>query len=169
MELLTIMESIAKLRKRLAKLDNFSGYAKKMNNGRYLLFESKDHYKILNYLEKMTSNLFDLFLKCEDDEYTDFFILAQMTMLEDIIKRFPLTKINVKLFNLFRSRDEYGDLFEAVFPTLYYYFILIHMFDEENSNYDKIMKKLYKKSSEVQEKFINLEEEIKKMLCLEDI
>ena len=43
MELFTIMESIAKLRKRLAKLDNFSGYAKKINNGRYLLFESKDH------------------------------------------------------------------------------------------------------------------------------
>ena len=55
-------------------------------------------YNILKYLEKMTSNLFDLFLKCEGDEYTDFFILAQMTMLEDIINRFPLTKINVKLF-----------------------------------------------------------------------
>ena len=67
------------------------------------------------------------------------------------------------------SRDEYGDLFEAVFPTLFYYFILIHMFDEENSNYDIITKKLDKMSSEVQEKFINLEEEIRKMLCLEDI
>ena len=47
MEILTIMDSIAKLRKRIAELDNVSGHIKKVNNGRYLIFESKAHYKII--------------------------------------------------------------------------------------------------------------------------
>ena len=40
MEIFTIMDSIAKLRKRIAKLDNVSGHIKKVSNGRYLIFES---------------------------------------------------------------------------------------------------------------------------------
>ena len=170
MELLTIMESIAKLRKRLAKLDNFSGYAKKVNNGGYLLFESKEHYKILKYLEKITFNLLNLLLKHEVDEHGDFFILAQIKIIEDFIKRFPLIKIDVKSFNLFRSREEYGDFFESIFPTLDYYFLTIHTFDfDENSNFNIIVKKLEKMSSEVEEKLINLKELISEMLSLIDI
>ena len=164
------MESIAKLRKRLAKLDNFSGYAKKINNGSYLLFESKEHYKILKYLEKITSILFNLILKQEDDEYTDFFILAQIKMMEDFIKRFPQIKINVKSFNLFRSRENNEDFFESLFPTIYYYFILIHIFDfDENSNINIITKKLEKMCSEVDETLTDLKVLISEMIGLIDI
>ena len=162
------MESIAKLRKRLAKLDNFSGYAKKINNGSYLLFESKEHYKKLKYLEKITSILFNIILKQEDDEYTDFFISAQIKMMEDFIKRFPQIKINVKSFNLFRSRENNEDFFESLFPTIYYYFILIHIFDfDENINI--ITKKLEKMSSEVDEKLTDLKVLISEMIGLIDI
>ena len=164
------MESIAKLRKRLARLDNFSGYAKKINNGGNLLFELKEHYKILKYLEKLTFNLFNLILKSEVDEYRDFFILAQIKMIEDFIKRFPQVKINVKSFNLFRCRENNEDFFESLFPTLYYYFILIHMFDfDENSDINIITKKLDKMSPEVEEKLINLKVLISEMISLIDI
>ena len=53
MEILTIMNSIAKLRKRITILDNVCGYKLKVSNGRYLIFESKVHYKIMKDLEKM--------------------------------------------------------------------------------------------------------------------
>ena len=147
MVILTIMESIAKLRKRIAELDNVSGYIKKVNNGRYLIFESKVHYKIIKYLEKMAFDFVNQVITCEADEYTDFFILAQMTTIENYMKRFPLSNLDVKSFDLFsRSEGEKGYVtpFEATFPTLDYYFRTDYFFVEENSNYKKIHEKIEK-------------------------
>ena len=167
------MESIAKLRKRIAELDNVSGHIKKVNKERYLIFESKVHYKIIKYLEKMAFDFVNQVIKCEIDEYTDFFILAQMSKIENYMKGFPLSNLDVKNFDLFsRSEGEKGYLtpFEATFPTLDYYFKTDYFFVEENSNYKKFMKKLKKmKSEEVQERFRKLKDEVHQFVGLEII
>ena len=102
MEILTIMDSIAKLRKRIAKLDNVCGHMKKVNNGRYLIFESKCHYKIIKYLEKMAFDFVNQVITCEVDEYTDFFILAQMTTIENYMERFSFIKNRCEKFRSFQ-------------------------------------------------------------------
>ena len=148
------MDSIAKLRKRIAKLDNVCGHIKKVNNGRYLIFESKCHYKIIKYLEKMAFDFVNQVMTCEVDEYTDFFILAQMTTIENYLKSFPLSKTNVKSFDLFsrsEGREGYVTPFEATFPTLDYFFKTDYLFDDEYSNYIIFMKRLKSlKTEEVQ-------------------
>ena len=168
MEILTIMESIAKLRKRIAELDNVSGHIKKVNKGRYLIFESKAHYKIIKYLEKMAFDFVKQVITCEVDEYTDFFILAQMTTIENVMKSFPLSETDEKSFDIFscsEGEEGYVTPFQATFPTLDYYF-----FVEENSNYKKFMKKLKKmKSEEVEERFRKLKDEVHEFVGLEII
>ena len=80
-------------------------------------------------------------IKCEVDEYTDFFILAQMTTIENFMKGFPLSNLDVKSFDLFsRSEGEKGYVtpFEATFPTLDYYFKTYYLFDEEYSNHNEL-------------------------------
>ena len=163
-KILTIMESIAKLRKRIAELDNVSSdHIKKVNNGRYLLFETKEHYKIIEYLEKMVFDFVNQVITCEVEDYTDFFILAQMSIIENYMKKFPLSNLHVKSFDIFsRSEGEevYVSPFEATFPTLDYYFKKYYFIVEENSNYKKLMKKLKKMKSEVEERFRKLKDEI---------
>ena len=146
---------------------------KKVNNGRYLIFESKVHYKIIKYLEKMAFDFVNQVLTCEADEYTDFFILAQMTTIENYMKRFPLSNLDVKSFDLFsRSEGEKGYVtpFEATFSTLDYYFRTDYFFVEENSNYKKFMKNLKKmKSEEVEERFRKLKDEVDEFVGVEII
>ena len=170
MILSTIMDSIAKLRKRIANLDNVCGYIIKVNNGRYFIFESKVHYKIINYLEKMAFDSVNQVLTCEVDEYMDFIILAHMTTIENYLKSFPLSKIDVKSFDLFsrsEGREGYVTPFEAKFPTLDYFFKTFYLFDEEYSNYKIFIKRL--KTEEVEERFRNLKEEVNQFVGIEYI
>ena len=164
MDLLTIMDSIAKLRKRIAKLDNVSGHIKKVNNGRYLIFESKNHYKITKYLEKLAFDFVNQVLSREVNEYLDFIIMQHIRLIENYIKCFPLSKIEVKSFDLFsrsEGREGYVTPFEATFPTLGY------LFDEEYSNYKIFMKRL--KTEEVEERFRILKEELFQFVGVEII
>ena len=90
----------------------------------------------------------------EVDKYTDFIILAHMTTIENYMKSFPLSKTDVKSFDLFsrsEGREGYVTPFEATFPTLDYFFRTDYLFDEEYSNYKIFMKRL--KTEEVEERF----------------
>ena len=170
MIILTIMDSIAKLRKRIANLDNVCGYIKKVNNGRYLIFESKVHYKIIKYLNKMAFDFVNQVLTRAVDKYMDFIISAHTTTIENYLKSFPLSEINVKSFDLFsrsEGREGYVTPFEATFPTLDCYLKTDYLFVEEYSNYKIFMKRL--KTEEMEERFRNLKEEVNQFVGIDYI
>ena len=152
--------------KRIAKFQKRCGYKLKVNNDKYLIFESKDHFKKTGELERMAFD-FVKHVLIGEDEYKDFVSLVHMLTTESYLISLPFSKIKIKLFDIFNDReDEVGYItpFESKFPTLDYFFKTLYLFDEEYSNYKLFMKKL--KTDEVEEKFRHFKEEINKFVVL---
>ena len=151
MEILTIMEM------RIAKFQNKRGHKVKVNDSKYLVFKSIDHFKKIEELERMVFDLvkYALFGEDEDKQYV---ILLRMLSIENYLKSLPLTKIKLfdENFDSYRDaieEEDYNCPFEMKFPTLGYFFMSIHLF-EEYSNYKLFTKKL--KTEEVKEKYRDL-------------
>ena len=153
MILSSIMDiSIAKLRKRIVMLENTSGYKLKVKDGRYLIFESKNHYIKTKELERKAFDFVNHVLS-DEDENKEYISLVHISTIESYLKCLPFSKINVKSFDLFcrsEGREDYVTPFESKFPTLNYFFKTYYLFDEEYSNYKIFMKKL--KTHKVEEK-----------------
>ena len=138
----------------------------KVNNDKYLIFESKDHFKKTEELERKAFDFVKHVLNGED-ENKDYISLVHILTIESYLISLPFSNIKIKLFDLFNNREDEEDYitpFESEFPTLDYFFKTFYLFDEEYSNYKLFMKKL--KTDEMEEKFRNLKEEINKFVVL---
>ena len=88
MELLTIMESIA-------KFNNKKYYKVKANESKYMLFKSRDDFEKIKELERM---VFDLVRSAISGKDKKEIILSRMKSIEKYLKTLKLKKSKSKSF-----------------------------------------------------------------------
>ena len=119
MDLFTIMDM------RIAKFQNERGYKVKVNDSKYLVFESRDHFKKIEELERRVFDLVKFALFGQDEDKKNV-ILLRMLSIEKYLKSLKFTKI--KLFDdkvdyySDAIDDDYDDPFEIKFPSLSCFF-----------------------------------------------
>ena len=130
----------------------------KVNESKYMLFKSRDHFKKIEELERMIFDLVRFALSGEDKKQI---ILSRMKSIEKYLKTLNLTKVKVKVFdknfdpfNGEPQPNDYDDAFEIMFSSLSYFLLTIHLFPPLCSNYNLFQRKL--KTEEMKEKFKDL-------------
>ena len=132
MEILTIMDM------RIAKFQNERGYKVKVNDSKYMVFKSRDHFKKIEELERKVFDLAKFALFGEDKDKQKV-VLIRMLSIEKYLKSLHFTKIKLfdENFDYFSDAidDDYDDPFEIKFPSLSYFLMTVHFFVDEYSNF----------------------------------
>ena len=151
MELLTIMESIA-------KFNNKKYYKVKANESKYMLFKSRDDFEKIEELEIMVFDLVRFAISGKDKKEI---ILSRMKSIEKYLKTLKLQKVKVRVFD--KNYDSlkgkpkpngYDDAFDIMFSSLSYFFCTVHLFSPPCSNWNLFYRKL--ETEEMKEKFKDL-------------
>ena len=139
----TIME------KRFAKFLQIEGYKLKVNENKYILFKSKQHFENIDALERKLFDLVNYALFGEDEEIKEYKIFDRMLKIEKYVKKLPYIELTdfdrrYDYFEYDVDEDEDYDLpSEIRFPTLTYFFKIPHIYsDEIHSNFDLFIRKM---------------------------
>ena len=99
------------------KMQN-NGYRLNVEDSKYLIFESKDHFKKLSKLETMAFDLIDFCEFSEDNEEKQDDIYSGMLTMESYLESLPIIKIKTydDKFDLnTQDEDDFVDPFDIEF------------------------------------------------------
>ena len=152
---------------RIAKFRNERGYKVKVNDNKYMVFKSRDHFKKIEELERKVFDLVKFAILGQNEDKQNV-ILLRMLSIEKYIKSLNFTKIKLfdEKFDYYGDEkdDDYDDPFEIKFPSLSYFLMTIHLFVYEYSNYKLFIRNL--KTDEAKEKFRDLRRALVKIILL---
>ena len=135
----TIME------KRFAKILQSEGYNLKVNENKYVIFDSKHDFENIDALERYSLDLVNYALFGE--EVNKYKIFDRMSKIEKCVKKFPyieLTEFDRRYDFIENGVDEDYDFpSEIRFRTLTYFFKIPHIYsDEIHCNFDLFVRKM---------------------------
>ena len=130
------------------------GYRLNVEDSKYLIFKSNDHFQKINDLEIIVHNLIDIFLYSKNNKEKQDEILSHMSAIETFVK--SLTYIKIELCDddfdfLNQDVGDFVDPFGLQFSYLDYFFITLYK--EENLIYQRFLNTL--KSDELKDTYID--------------
>ena len=142
------------------------GYRLNVEDSKYLIFETKDHAQKIKDLEIMVHNFIDFCEFSKNNQEKQDEICSRMLAMETYLESLPFIKIKVcdDEFEFdTQDIDDFEDIFGLEFPTLNYYFRIIHI--GEILMFRRFYKTL--KSDDLKEKFKDLYKAVDQVIHIE--